>query len=380
MAAPAPRPGLAPARLSVTGLARLHDLMAAHVEAGAMPGLVTLVATGADVHVDAIGTKAFDDPTPMTADAIFRIASLSKPVVAAAAMVLVDDGVLRLGDPIDALLPELARPRVLRALDAEVDDTVAAVRAITVEDLLTYRMGFGTVMAPPDTYPIQTAEAPLELRTLGPPWPPDAAHARRVDRPARVPAPPLPAGPGVVVQHERHGPGRAGGAGVGAAARGVPAPAAVRAPRHGRHRLPRAARPDGPVHHRLLARSRDGRAARCSTAPTPPASGRSRRTCRTGRVAGVHRRRLLGLRRHAPARRDARGRAHPAGLVGGPDDRRPPDRLPAGVGAPVRRRRRLGLRDGRAGRRRGRGRRPEPNGFGWDGGTGTTWRSDPPAA
>ena len=164
---------------TVDGLRRLHDLMARHVEAGKMPGLVTLVARhdGApghvdDMHVDVIGTKAFGDTEPMPRDAIFRIASLTKPIAAAAAMILVENGVLALDAAVDEYLPELADRRVLRRLDAPLDDTVPATRAITLDDLLTFRLGFGTVMAPPDTYPIQTAERELRLCTLGPPWPP----------------------------------------------------------------------------------------------------------------------------------------------------------------------------------------------------------------
>ena len=119
-----------------------------------------------------IGAADFGDDDPLPRDAIFRIASLTKPIAAAAAMVLVDDGVLAVDAPVDGLLPELAEPRVLRSLDADLDDTVPADRPITLEDLLTFRLGSGVVMAPPNTYPVQAAEAALELRTWGPPWPP----------------------------------------------------------------------------------------------------------------------------------------------------------------------------------------------------------------
>jgi CubicO group peptidase (beta-lactamase class C family) len=61
---------------------------------------------------------------------------------------------------------------VLRRIDADLDDTVAAKRPITVDDLLTFRLGFGNVTVPPGTYPIQLAEEHLQLATLGPPWPP----------------------------------------------------------------------------------------------------------------------------------------------------------------------------------------------------------------
>jgi CubicO group peptidase (beta-lactamase class C family) len=154
------------------GRARLHDRLAAQIESGDVPGLAALVACGDDVQVEVLGTPALDDPAPLRRDAIFRIASLSKPIAAAGAMALVDDGTIGLGDAIETWLPELAGPRVLRSLDADLTDTVPAARAITVEDLLTFRLGFGAVMAPPGTYPIQDAEAELGLMTMGPPWPP----------------------------------------------------------------------------------------------------------------------------------------------------------------------------------------------------------------
>jgi CubicO group peptidase (beta-lactamase class C family) len=149
--------------------------LAAEVAAGHLPGLVSLVARGEHVHVDAIGTPSFTDDTPLARDAIFRIALLTKPIVAVAALALVEEGVLALDEPIDALLPELASRRVLRSIDAALDNTVPARRPIVLEDLLTYRLGFGSVMMPPGTYPIQRAEAALGLQSIGgPPWPPGA--------------------------------------------------------------------------------------------------------------------------------------------------------------------------------------------------------------
>ncbi len=159
--------------LSKPGLDRLHDSIAAHVAPGQLPGLVALVASGEDVHVDVIGTPSFDDDTPLARDAIFRIASLTKPIAAVAALTLVEEGRLRLEEPIDELVPELANRRVLRAIDAELDDTVPADRPITLDDLLSYRLGIGSVMAAPDSLPIQREEAKLGLQSIGgPPWPP----------------------------------------------------------------------------------------------------------------------------------------------------------------------------------------------------------------
>lgn len=74
----------------------------------------------------------------MTRDAIFRIASLSKPVTVVAAMILLEERKLRPDDPIDRWLPELGNRRVLRSVSSELDDMVPATRAITVRNLLTF--------------------------------------------------------------------------------------------------------------------------------------------------------------------------------------------------------------------------------------------------
>ena len=104
-------------------LGQMHDVMAGHVERGEVPGLVTLVSSRGEIHVDAIGRVAFDGPL-MARDTIFRITSMTKPVTAAAAMILVEEGKLQLDDPVDRWLPELADRKVLRRLDAPIFDTV----------------------------------------------------------------------------------------------------------------------------------------------------------------------------------------------------------------------------------------------------------------
>jgi len=129
-------------------LARMHDVMAAYVQRGDVPGIVTLLSRRGQVHVDAIGTKAAGGVGPMRRDTIFRIASMTKPVTAVAVMILVEECKLRLDEPVDGLLPELAARKVLKRLDGPLDDTVPAHRPITVRDLLTFRMGIGLVMAP----------------------------------------------------------------------------------------------------------------------------------------------------------------------------------------------------------------------------------------
>src|SRR5258708_7425006 len=144
------------AGLSKARLDRMHDIMSRHVENGSMPGLVTLVSRHGEVHFDAIGDIALGG-APMQRDTMFRIASMTKPVSAAAALILVEECKLRLDDPVDKFLPELANRKVLKRIDAPVDDTVPAKRAITLRDLLTFRAGYGMVMAMPGQYPIQAA-------------------------------------------------------------------------------------------------------------------------------------------------------------------------------------------------------------------------------
>jgi CubicO group peptidase (beta-lactamase class C family) len=138
---------------------RMHEVMARHVERGEVPGIVTLVSRKGEVHVEAVGRKAVGGSDPVRRDTIFRIASLTKPITAAAAMILVEECRLRLDEPVDRWLPELADRKVLRAIDSPLDDTVPAKRPITLRDLLTFRLGMGAVMAPPETYPIQKAMA-----------------------------------------------------------------------------------------------------------------------------------------------------------------------------------------------------------------------------
>jgi CubicO group peptidase (beta-lactamase class C family) len=123
--------------LSEARLGRMHDVMTGYVERGEVPGIVTLVSRRGEVHVDAIGMKAVGGNDPMRRDTIFRIASMSKTIAAAAAMILAEECKLRLDEPIDRLLPELADRNVLRRLEGPLDETAPANRPITVRDLLT---------------------------------------------------------------------------------------------------------------------------------------------------------------------------------------------------------------------------------------------------
>lgn len=141
--------------LSEAGLGHMRAAMAGYVERGDIPGIVTLVGRGDEIHVAAVGRQTVGGIAPMRRDTIFRIASIAKPITGAATMMLVDDGKLRLDDAVERWLPELANRVVLRRIDAPLDDTVPAKRPIAVRDLLTSTFGFGSVMAMPGTYPVQ---------------------------------------------------------------------------------------------------------------------------------------------------------------------------------------------------------------------------------
>ncbi|MFG2613304.1 serine hydrolase domain-containing protein [Streptomyces anulatus] len=145
----------------------LHELLDAHIAKGSMPGAVALVSRGGRTEVASAGTAGLAGSAPMRRDSLFRIASITKPIVAAAAMTLVEDGLIAPADPVAAWLPELAAPLVVRTPQSPVDDVVSAVRPITLLDLLTFRAGYGF----PSDFSLP-AVAPLfaELKQ-GPPQP-----------------------------------------------------------------------------------------------------------------------------------------------------------------------------------------------------------------
>lgn len=159
--------------LSTGGLARFAEVAAAYVGADRVPGLVALVASGDQGHVEVLGSLSIGGPA-VARESLFRIASMTKPITGAATLALVDEGLLALDEPVADLLPELASPRVLRRMDGPLSDTVPAERQVTVRDLLTFTFGFGmhagmfTSGAP---WPVVTAATEAGLATLGPPDP-----------------------------------------------------------------------------------------------------------------------------------------------------------------------------------------------------------------
>jgi CubicO group peptidase (beta-lactamase class C family) len=134
---------------------------------GLVPGAVVGVRHRGSVGLAAAGVTAPGADTALRPDAVVRLSSNTKPLVAALALCLAADGLVALDEPVDRLLPELADRRVLVRLDDE--RTVPAERPITVEDLLTMRMGFGFVV---DEGPCPVLDRAIALGLgFGPPDP-----------------------------------------------------------------------------------------------------------------------------------------------------------------------------------------------------------------
>ena len=144
-------------------MSSLHDTLRRRVDDGTVPGAVGLVARGDDVEVVAVGSVDVEGTAPMARDSIFRIASVSKPVTAAAVLALVEDGRLALDAPVEEWLPELAKPMVVRTPSSPVDDVVPAERPVTVEDLLSFRAGWGF----PDDFFLSAVQALLAFQQDG---------------------------------------------------------------------------------------------------------------------------------------------------------------------------------------------------------------------
>ncbi|NHC44497.1 serine hydrolase domain-containing protein [Motilibacter aurantiacus] len=162
-----------PDRLGSSGLRRFTEAAARCVDDGTVPGLVALVARGKQVHVATPGSVAYGG-APVQRDSVFRASSTSKPVTAAVALALVEEGLLELDAPVERWLPELAGRRVLRRPDGPLEDTVPAHRPATVRDLLTFTAGFGLTMEMfdgPEPWPVVAAADRLRLGLVGPPRP-----------------------------------------------------------------------------------------------------------------------------------------------------------------------------------------------------------------
>ena len=153
------------------GLAEdVEAVVAGAVAAGQVPGAAWWVTRGGEVARGAAGTHTPGRDDPVRPDTVFRIASITKPVVAATALSLVDEGTLALDEPVDAHLPELAGRVVLADPADPTAGTVPARRAITVRDVLTFRLGLGLDFTVPWPSPTVAALGHAGL-PAGPPAP-----------------------------------------------------------------------------------------------------------------------------------------------------------------------------------------------------------------
>ena len=131
--------GMSPQRLE-----RVTAVMDKYIANGSLAGVVALVYRhGTVAHVSARGFQDIDTKVPMKRNTIFALASMTKPITAVAVMMLIEEGKLRLDEPVDRLLPELAKRKVLKDPAGPLDNVRDVSRPITVRDLLTYRMGTG---------------------------------------------------------------------------------------------------------------------------------------------------------------------------------------------------------------------------------------------
>ena len=130
--------------ISTERLQRIHQLMQRHIDAGSFSGAVTLVARhGKVAHLEAHGLMDIETNKPMRTDAMFRIMSMTKPVVGVAVLMMVEEGKVRLNDAVSKFIPEFKNLKVgvLQAAEPLRFYTVPAEREITIKDLLTHTSG-----------------------------------------------------------------------------------------------------------------------------------------------------------------------------------------------------------------------------------------------
>jgi CubicO group peptidase (beta-lactamase class C family) len=144
---PLPRGTPASVGMSAERLARIGEALRGEVERNRLPGAVVAIARrGRLVHYEAIGYLDRERGTPMTTDAVFALASMTKPMAGVAALILLEEGRLALGDPVGRFLPPLGQMRVAVLNDTVASgqgpvDTVPARRQMTVLDLMRHTSG-----------------------------------------------------------------------------------------------------------------------------------------------------------------------------------------------------------------------------------------------
>jgi CubicO group peptidase (beta-lactamase class C family) len=128
---------------SPAGLERVTDYVQSAIDQGQYVGAVTLIAQrGQIVQLKALGYRDVARKDPMQPDSIFQIYSMTKPIVSAAALLLMDEHKLSLDDPVSRFIPQFANMQVLEGENASTARLRPAVRPITVRHLLTHTAGF----------------------------------------------------------------------------------------------------------------------------------------------------------------------------------------------------------------------------------------------
>jgi CubicO group peptidase (beta-lactamase class C family) len=160
-----------PQGVDQAALANIAPALQGVIDAGDLSGFVTLIwRKGDEIQFNALGHRDIEAGAPMTRDTIFRIASMTKPVTTVAAMMLLEEGKLKLDDPITKWAPEFADMKVLKSATGPIEDTYPAPRDITVEDLMTHRAGlaYGFTSIGPIAYAHQKALGDVLTSDMGP--------------------------------------------------------------------------------------------------------------------------------------------------------------------------------------------------------------------
>jgi CubicO group peptidase (beta-lactamase class C family) len=144
---------------SPSGIDQLRGTMNGYIERGDIAGVVVLLSHRGETWIESLGARDLESGVPMSPDTIFRIASMTKAVLATATMQLVEEGQLDLDVPVDQWLPELANRQVVRDINGPLDETVPAVRPITTRHLLTLTWGLGALMGGEGASPLGEAIA-----------------------------------------------------------------------------------------------------------------------------------------------------------------------------------------------------------------------------
>lgn len=132
--------------LDAERLARITERMKSFVDRGRAAGIVTLLAQrGKIIQLSAIGVQDLESQAPMKEDTIFQIASMTKPITCVGVMILAEDGLLAVTDPVEKFLPAFAKLQIREKKEGEdLEEVRKPKRPITIRDLMTHTSGMGS--------------------------------------------------------------------------------------------------------------------------------------------------------------------------------------------------------------------------------------------